>query len=318
MRIFENIRLTPLLLILLVLSACSPYVYEKEVTIFREGVEKSAQSILELKQKRIAHLETKRDKDLDVSKKPIDFSEGCDKLRKEYLNSVSEGSSIPVDSYSDCYATPKGKSTDPNISNIVALSTGLTAYSAALVNITNASDQNELQQAFSEFNNSTKKMLESINKKLDDKNEAKYNAISGLVFSIGNVVLNQMRFNALKTGVNQADPMVAKASELLEEAAFYLHEKEVNREYSAMLKYAQTANPANDYLASWKNMDQKAEKYVLTIKNSPVHAFKALASAHVALKKSLNDPGNQAQLNAVLENANAFKDSADAALDTFK
>jgi len=314
MKIFDKKTLIAVSLLFLTLTACSPYQYQKEITTFKEGVDSSYQTILKLKNKRVAYLESVRNKELVSQKKPIDFSEGCDKLRKDYLRFVSDGVKIPKSSYSDCYATPQGKTNDSNISNIMAISTGLQAYSTALMDITNASDQNELQDAFSDFNSSTKNLLESINQKLSEQNKTEYDAISNLVLSLGNTILNQERFYVLKNAVNHADPLVIQASKLLEEAAFYLYEKEVDKVFEEMLDYANSVDSNGDYLNNWNKMNDYTQSYVSTIQKSPVFAFKALVTAHITLKKALNNPLNQKQINAALDNIMAFKNSADAAL----
>ena len=308
-----------LLLVLPLLGACSPYVYEKEITTFGEGVDKTSQAMIELTKQQISYLEEKRDEELLKSKTTIDINtNGCDTLRTKYTTLIAKGEPIDKKAFKECFVTPTGPSIDPGISNILALTEALNRYSASLISITKAEDENDLKNAFSEFNASTKKMLEALNEKLDENNEKKYNAISGLVWTTGSIILNQRRFNTLKEGVNQADPIVSKISKLLQEAAFYLYEKNIKSEYRAMLDYANSVDTTGDYLANWKQVDQKVAAYVNTIKNSPVNAFDSLSKAHSSLKDSINDPANQEQLNAVFQNAKTFKDSADSVIEALK
>jgi len=312
-------RTKMLILIIPFLGACSPYVYKKEIKTFEEGVEATSQTIIDLKKQRVSYLKKNRDEGLKQNRSTIDINAtGCDNLRKEYTDSITKGMPISKDALAKCHTTPQGAITDPGISNILALSEALKRYASALTSITKAEDENDLKNAFSEFNTSTKEMLEALNNKLEEKGEKKYDAVSGLVWTAGTIILNQRRFNALKDGVNEADPIVEKVALLLQEAAFYLHEKNISNEYLEMVKFANSVDTSGDYLSNWKQVDQKVVAYVDTIKNSPVNAIMALSKAHASLKESINDPSNQKQLDAAFKNAKAFKDSADAAKEAFK
>lgn len=308
-------KITPLCLAFLMafLSACSPYVYEKEIKAFGDGVSLSSQTMQTLEQQHLTDLQNKRDNELIKQKASIDFSNGCDELRKKYVDSIQTGQVLNEKAYQDCYATPKGTSVDPNLNHIAAIIDGLNRYSAALVRITTVGDEDALKQAYTDMHNSEKQLLEALNKKLSEKQQQQFDLVSDFVWTVGNIVLNQRRFDTLKKGVNRADPIVQKASKILREAAFYLHEKKVNQNYRTMLRYATTVDTSSDYLEKWKQMDQYTADYVDSIKNSPVYSFDLLAQSHTALKQSLDNPSNQAQLYAVLENVNRFKQSAESA-----
>lgn len=321
MKLHSNFKAKTLLLALPFLEACSPYVYEKEIKTFAEGVEITSQTMFELKKQRIGYLEAKRDEFLikNSNSEKIDLeTAGCDDLRKEYTNSITKNVPIDTMAYGKCYVTPQGLSTDPGLLNIFALSESLNEYASALTKITKAEDENDLKNAYLEFNNSTKAMLEALNNKLDEKGEKKYDAVAGLVWTTGSLILNQRRFDALKDGINEADPIVMKISALLEEGAFNLHEKNIRSEYEDMVNSANSIDSSGDYLNNWKQVDQKVTSYVNAIKNNPVNAFKPLQKAHASLKESINNPSNQKQLEAVFKNTKAFKDSADSVKEALK
>jgi hypothetical protein len=205
--------------------------------------------------------------------------------------------------------------------NLALLGDSLKAYAGGLVAITTAGDEAALQTAFADFNTGAKSLLESLNAKLEEREEQKYDAIANLVYQAGLTYLRQRRFNALKTAVNDSHDVVTKSAMLLSEAAFNLYGPKINEKSEALAAAERPAadlNPAStidDYVTVWTGIKTASDAYVQAYKDSPAYAFARIAATHAALRESINDPTNQDQLDAAFANAQALKDAAEAALE---
>jgi len=78
-------RVIACVVILLIVSACSPYIYNKEITLFNTWVDNTVASFEELKQKERERRVAERNKNLKKNDKlPIRLTAGCDELRSKY------------------------------------------------------------------------------------------------------------------------------------------------------------------------------------------------------------------------------------------
>lgn len=309
--------------VLFLAGACSPYVYQKEIALFSKGVDDTVTTFEQQKLKERARRIEKRDESLKKEKRPITLSEACDDLRGKYdagfakdaRNVLTEGD------YRSCRVDPAGEQIDPLLPNLTAIGEGLKRYAAALGAITNANDVTQLQSAFTEFNNSAAGLVEAVNGELSAQNKQKLNAIAGLVYQTGIIYLNQSRFNALKKAVNDTHPVVKTAANLLAEASFDMYGPDLSAQDNKLLdlqKNARNTKPGDDYLRAWLALKAQRDAYIELFKASPVGVFQQLTDAHEALRQSVNDPANEAQIQQVLANAKAFQASAGAALELFR
>lgn len=317
-------RVIACVVILLIVSACSPYIYEKEVTLFNTGVDNTVAAFEELKQKERERRVAKRNENLKKNDNlPIGLTEGCYDLRRKYEKGFSEEAKniLTGDDYQDCQVIPVGEpKVDALHPNLTTIGEELKHYAVALGSVSNAEDATKLQSAFTEFNTNVKGLLKAVNQELSKKKEQKFDTIAELVYQTGIIYLNQRRFNALKKAVNETHPVIKKAAELLAEGAFDMQGPELSAQYKKLLKLQEEAKnkTGDDYVKAWQALKAERDTYVELFEGSSVGVFQKLIDTHEALRQSVNDPKNKDQVEQVLANAKAFHTSAKAAVDLFK
>ena len=133
-------------------------------------------------------------------------------------------------------------------------------------------------------------------------------------------LLRQRRFDALKQAVNHNDPVVGQAADLLAEAAFNIYGPTLTDKEEALQAAERKALDTNsdNYVAVWSDIDKARAAFVQAFRDSPVYAFHRIKTTHSALRDSLNDPTNRAQLDALYDNAAALKKAAEAALNAVR
>ena len=308
--------------ILLIVGACSPYIYEKEITLFNKAIDNTVASFKELKQKERERRIAERNENLKKDNQSIRVTDGCGELRSKYEKGFTKEHKniLTRDDYQDCQVIPVGKpKVDSLFPNLTAIGEELKRYAVALGSVSNAEDVNKLQSAFTEFNTNVKGLLKAVNQKLG-KNEKKFDSVAGFVYQAGIIHLNQQRFNALKKAVDETHPVIRKAAELLAEGAFHMHGPELSAQYDQLisLQINATGKTEDDYVTAWQALKAERDTYVELFKSSPVGVFQKLVDTHAALRQSVNDPKNQEQIDQVLANAKEFYDSSKAALELFK
>ena len=327
---FQKPSRAALLIICLALGACSPYVYKDEVATFGQGVDASVQAFQSLMPQYTAWATEQRDKQLlrefeSNQTKPSVF-DGCEVLRREYLSrfaksGASAGDLLTVENYAACHVTPVPR-TDPDegLPNLTALGVALKSYAAGLAALTNSEDEAAVQSAFGQLNTSAKSLLTSVNEELSEKNEATLDAVGALVYQVGLTYLRQRRFDALKQAVNDNDHVVGRAADLLAEGAFNIYNPTLTAKKAALNEAENKAVSvtAGDFVTVWSNIDKARDAYVKAFQDSPIYAFANIKATHTALRDSVNNPANRAQLDALHENAVALKKAAEAALEAVR
>lgn len=327
---FQKSSHPTLLIVCLALGACSPYVYKDEVAIFGQGVDASVQAFQSLMPQYTTWATEKRDDQLlrgfaSNQIKPS-VSDGCEVLDQTYGDRFAESGASASDvltaqDYAACHVTPVPR-TDPDkgLPNLTALGVALKSYAAGLAALTNSEDEAALQSAFGQLNTSAKSLLTSANEKLSEKGEATFDAIGALVYQAGLTYLRQRRFNALKQAVNDYDDLVGKAADLLAEGAFDIYAPTLLAKKEVLNKAENKAVSvtAGDFVRIWSDIDNARDAYEKAFQRSPIYAFANIKTLHAALRESVNDPANRAQLSALHENAVAFKKAAEAALEAVR
>jgi hypothetical protein len=317
-------RATTFLAIALLASACSPYVYQKEIGLFNKGVDDAIASFEELKQKDRARLTAARDENLKKQALRIQIS-GCRELPRKYEDGFGkEKKNVLTEAdYAACKVVPVGEpKVDPVLPNLTAMGGELKRYAAALGAVTNAEDATALQSAFTEFNSSVTGLVEAVNRELAERNKQKFDAIAGLVYQVGIIYLNQRRFNALKKAVNETHPVIETAAGFMSEAAFSIYAPDIQNKTTKLLdlqiEAAKAKTGGDDYVRAWHLLNAERDAYIELFRRSPVGVFRKLTDTHEALRQSVNDPDNVDQIEEVLKTAKAFQSSAQAALEAFK
>jgi hypothetical protein len=253
-------------------------------------------------------------------------SDGCEELRQKYLSGFADigasvGDLLTVEDYAACHVTPVPR-TDPDegLPNLTALGAALKSYAASLVAVTNSEDEAALQSAFGQLNTSAMSLLTSVNKELPEKDKAKFDAVGALVYQVGLTYLRHRRFNALKHAVNEYDGVVGQAADLLAEGAFNIYDPTLTAKKAALNEAENKAVSVtdDDFVRVWSDIDNARDAYGKAFQRSPIYAFAKIKTLHAALRESVNDPGNLAQLNALHASAVALKNAAEAALEAVR
>lgn len=308
------------------LGACSPYAYREEIATFGSGVDSSVQAFGALRPAYTAWATEQRDRDLlrgfAASGVRPSTSDGCEELRARYeaafaATGAPAGDLLTAEDYAGCHVTPVPRvDPDAGLPNIEGLGLALQAYVGALEAVTRVDDEAALEQSFGELNASATALLATVNEELAKKNRPQVEAVGALVYQSGLTYLRQRRFAALRRAVNDYDAAVARAADLLAEAAFHIYGPTLTAKKQALEAAENRAVTvtADSYVAVWRDIDRARDAYVQAFQDSPVYAFIAIKTTHRALRESLNDPANRAQLEAFYDNALALKKAAEAAL----
>ena len=308
-------------------SACSPYVYEKEIALFREAVDNSVASYEELVRGRNEQdrqrLIAERDEELKQQSEPITFTEGCHKIWLQYEKGFAEKAKnvLTETDYQSCDVNPPYELKFNALhSNLTIVAHKLKGYAVGLGAVSNAEDATQLKSAVTELNTNAKELLVAVNQELGERGEEQFDAIAGLVYQIGITVLNQRRFNMLKSAVNEAQPFVKRAAELLSEAVFDMQGPMLSNQYRTLLSLEtnKTNETENNYIKAWKALKSETDTFVGILRSSPVSAFQKLVDTHATLQRSVNDHNNQKQIEQVLVNVREFNNAAKTSLSFLK
>src|SRR3546814_19930354 len=68
----------------------------------------------------------------------------------------------------------------------------------------------------------------------------------------------------------------------------------------------------------WSDLNTARDAYGAALRASPIYAFFKIETTHRALRDSVNDPANRAQLEALYGNTLALKKAAEAALQAVR
>ncbi|HEY9539554.1 MAG TPA: hypothetical protein VIS03_18315 [Kiloniellaceae bacterium] len=306
------------------LAACSPYVYREEIASFGSGVDTSVAAFTAMTPAYAAWATEQRDGELLAFARNGDkpLTEGCDDLELRYEEAFEAagapaGDLLTPEDYAACRVTPVPvNDPDKGLPNLEGLGQALKDYAAALFVLTDAEDEAALEQAFGQLNASATSLLATVNEELAARSEPPLESAGALVYQAGLTYLRQRRFDALKQAVNANDAVVATAADLLAEAALYIYSPTLGEKKDA-LETAENRSAevtAETYVAVWSDLNTARDAYVAALRASPIYAFFKIETTHRALRDSVNDPANRAQLEALYGNTLALKKAAEAAL----
>ena len=303
------------------LGACSPYLYEDEIKTFSSGVDTAVVSLQTYLDKAAkAHQEQRfaNLKKAAAGGKKIGVSAGCVKLQADLEASLDDPLSYRIDrsELAKCQVLPvPNPPPGPVYANFNALGQSLQDYAAALGVITNAGDSESLVSA-------SGRLTSKINGLIAEVNKATGSEIStDSIRPVGNVLregltlyLNQRRFDTLKTAVNKAQPAIEQTAMLLARAMTQMFLNDVGQRFLELNDTALMGDTAtgDDFVSVWIAAQQKRDVLVQQLKNNPNVILRSLVISHKALVDSINDPADEQQLGAVIQNVKAFYDAARA------
>ena len=312
---------TAMAVAILGLGACSPYIYDNEIKTFSSGVDAvvvSLQTYLdqaakERQQERLADLKKQA-----AAGKKIGVSDGCVTLLSGLEASLNEPLNYRVSrsQLAKCQVLPvPSPAPGPVYANIKALGQSLQGYAAALGAITNAGDTETLVAASGDLTSKINGLIEEVNK------ETKSDVSTSLVDPVGNVLregvtlyLNQRRLGTLKTAVNNADPAIEHAARILARAMSEMFLNDVSQQFVKLNGSAAGGGQAegDDFVSVWTAVQKKRDSLVQQLGNNPNVILESLVNSHKALVEAINNPDDEKQLGAVIQNVEAFYDTARA------
>ncbi|ENW80015.1 hypothetical protein F908_02212 [Acinetobacter sp. NIPH 284] len=316
---------TYLPIFLVFLSGCSPYIYKESINNLSAAItsiattgDTASNSMLDLRE---AHLEEKISKNQEAI---ITTPKFCNIEYGQPIKTCTIGPKNPIQDklfinqqklYSDAEELLLKQK------DILKL---LNEYSLALNKITNAKDQDDLKQASNTLATSTANLI-NLKYNLEGNseataNEAAYKASASILSSVSGLYLNHKRYKALKTAVQQVNPVLnalvtpignsllnAKNAQLnfltnrIEDTIYKLNSE--NKKI--------TPNQYNTLLELLKR--DVADVNILNMSN-PTKTAKELISAHDSLNNSLKSSSwsNKGQFNAFTEQVKILvKDTED-------
>jgi hypothetical protein len=341
--------------LLLVISACSPVVYKKDVDLFSQSVKNATSAFERLRQESIERDRQALEKNLIKVLADIDVSDTCSEIVTELQKQArcfdewaryraDRGEKpgwcdepigfyeLPVTRVRECQlglASSKGQ-IDPSmlkaetvLKQTAVMANKLSDYASALSEIANSKDVEGLRSALGDAKTSITGVA-SHYKELTEEEVPGAQAIGPITELIGAVAVTALewkRFNAMKAIVNKADPVVTAAAKRLSINVMPLVLKvRIRPAQERLQKAAEEFNPAfltkENYQTKLKEIREAYAKYIQEFENDASGTFKLMAIAHTALKDALKDPKTQHETMEVA--IKVFSKKAKAVYDTLE
>jgi len=314
-----------LLLSFVTLIGCSPYVYKKEITTLHNGVELANNTFKEYNSIYLASSQKKfLKKKVNSTDGVAQLTNGCQKLL-DLFDQLEKAPLKKIDlteHRKKCQLTPPTETYPVDINpNLSMISATLLDYSRALKAITNAEDKQALQAAFNETNANLISLVDTLKKeKLTDAEKTAMSSVAIVVYKVGAAILDQRRYDVLKSSVNDAQPVIEIAAHYLSIATSKIFLKLANEKLGQLeeLENSLSEKQAEEYQLSWKKLNEARIEYIQIVNSNPNNVYSSLVAAHDSLVESINDPDNPDQLKAVVANAKDFFESAKSASESVK
>ncbi len=184
------------------------------------------------------------------------------------------------------------------LENALELGNGLQGYAAALLELANSEDSEQLRSAVGNAKNSILKLADTV-KKVSEKevlNKETFGPVADLLGTALVQFFEYRRYVAMKGIVEKADGTVIATAQLLTRVStppVIPELRKLANDASEKVADVNMAAAGQDYLkklnAAWKARDS----YLAAYARHPSAAFMAMGKAHTALKSALNDPKTQ-------------------------
>ena len=164
-------------------------------------------------------------------------------------------------------------------------------------------------------------LVDTLNKeKLTDAEKTAMSSVATVFYKVGAAILDQRRYEVLKSSVNDAQPVVKIAAHYLSIATSKIFLKLANEKLGQMEELENSLNEkqGEEYQVSWKKLNEARIEYINLINSNPNNVYSSLVAAHDSLVESINDPDSPEQLKAVVANAKDFFESAKNASESVK
>ncbi len=205
--------------------------------------------------------------------------------------------------------------------NLSKLGVAMKGYARSLGDLADAKDVNELKSTVSD----AKTALENLAGRIKDlTNEevpgsAAIGPVSDLLGTALVRVLEFRRYVALRSVVGRADPIVDAAAKVLSRSSMPLmiHKlRDGGDEFSRKVEVFNDEPVGEAWKRALADARQAQAKYLALYDGHPASTFKAMADAHSALRKALDDP--ERQFDAMKAAISDFAAKADAAFDALQ
>jgi hypothetical protein len=290
-------------------TACSPYIYKREISALATNVETmSTAHDAGLAGARALRLAEQR-RDWIENRTHLDTTAAC---------SPTPGALAPPADEETCeLRRADGSAASPSDTEIAARRTqahidALVAYVAALQAITNAEDRAAFDEASAE-------LTKTIAELSDDAAAPRIEAAGGFLSSVFGAYLDRRRLQALRSGVNAAHPAISDLSLVLATSldALRLEQARLRNRHAAELLTAIEADglDAEAYTALLTELEAETNALEALNRARPRRAGQGLVAAHLALKNALAD--DRRQSTAVFEAIQQFAEEVQKVEDAF-
>ena len=331
-----------LFFVIVVLSACSPYVYKEEVGKFQSGVEEAVK-MLDSQKEYLVKIQTDTLKN-DLKKEgfpELVVPDGCGEAIIKMKN-IARKKPVDINAYTearnsalkDCQVeTEGGKSVEiKERDQLIAqtqVATSLKNYANALAGIVDANDSEALAQSASNACSSTQGLFSAAStikpdedlsdeekaektEKLKKEKEA-ISAVCGLVTTIGTTFLDRKRLKVLKEVVNKSDEKVSLLAVFLADTTRRIDNIifEENRDNVQDSAKESLDKQGEEYFSVMESTLKHKETLEGLLKSASGEVFLSMAKAHHKLMEAVNDP--KTQLDAAIKSIENFLTAAENA-----
>ena len=281
------------------LCACSPYVYNQEITGFSSGVDAVVSSYQTGQQAVDAIILQKQQEAVIAARTRLILLPGCD--QRDPTGTPPE---LP-----DCAVVPFGTTTAPppttvqkNLTDAAPAFNALKAYAAALAAVTTAADDTALNQATQSLTTATSGLATAVAKLAPAASPAK-----SLVSPVGSVIgqaitifLDQRRYAALRNTVPTVDPAVQTLGMTVEAALLDIRAQQLAQLERDLHSDAEPIEIAasvsklspGDYQSKLATLQSKVTAFNQARAADPTATITAMVNAHHQLALALqNDTG---------------------------
>jgi hypothetical protein len=299
-------------------SACSPYVYGREVGAFSSSVQATSSSFQSARADAAAARNAALRTEWVTRRAQLAISPEC-QIAPDSVATPALPTLVATTANDTCHllepgaTLPQPDQAEKEAATAQPIAEALSAYAAALTAITTAQDRTDFDAAVG-------KLTDAVNGLAPDSSHAKIAASSGFLTSLFGAALDARRLTALRSAVDQAQgllevlaPTLGLALDALRMDSASRHNDEIARLLTAL---GQPHLSEADYSARLTALQTEVAALETLRAAHPRQAAQRLVAAHDALRRALHSDARQAE--AVMTALQQFADEAGKLRDAFK
>jgi hypothetical protein len=298
-------------IVLMLVAGCSPYIYKKEINGFSAGVNDLGSAYSSGLKSAASEWQERQLWKWITARVPLVLTEGC--VLHESAGTDS-GPACALREVGQAPPAPVQSETEKEAAKAAPIIQALRKYADALAAVTNSEDQQTLEAARAQFSSS----IQDLAKQRGTTLAKPFETGAGIFATVTTAWLNQRRFEILKTGVTAANEPVKELGDAMGATLAAIRTARANELRLTAVDLTKGLGPAfgsADYMTRLNLIEGKVNSIEALRRSDPCQAAQEMVRAHNELTRALNDDSRQVQ--TVADSVRTFVDKARAVRDAF-